>query len=87
MGLSKPHFYKKKEAETLRSENSEGILTLFLTGDIDAQNAAEIQQEKMNIYRRILRTALWGSCVTFVVMGGIFLARENNMLEEEKYFA
>ena len=28
----------------------------------------------MNIYRRILRTALWGSCVTFVVMGGIFLA-------------
>jgi hypothetical protein len=52
-GAAKPHFYKKKEAETLRSENSEGILTLFLTGDIDAQNAAEIQQEKMNIYHRI----------------------------------
>ena len=33
-----------------------------------------IFQRKMNIYRRILRTALWGSCVTFVVMGGIFLA-------------
>lgn len=33
-----------------------------------------IFQRKMNIYRRILRTALWGSCVTFVVMGGILLA-------------
>lgn len=32
-----------------------------------------LQRGEMNIYRRILRTALWGSCVTFVVMGGIFL--------------
>ena len=31
------------------------------------------QRGEMNIYRRILRTALWGSCVTFMVMGGIFL--------------
>lgn len=30
------------------------------------------QRVKMNIFRRILRTALWGSCVTFVVMGGFF---------------
>ena len=29
----------------MRSENSEGILTIFLQGDIDAQNAADIQQK------------------------------------------
>ena len=32
-----------------------------------------LQRGEQNIYRRILRTALWGSCVTFMVMGGIFL--------------
>lgn len=31
------------------------------------------QRGETNIYRRILRTALWGSCVTFMVMGVIFL--------------
>lgn len=29
----------------MRSESHEGILTIFLTGDIDALNAAEIQLE------------------------------------------
>lgn len=35
----------------MRSENSEGILTIFLTGDIDAQNAADIQQEIREIVK------------------------------------
>ena len=42
--------------------------------DIRTLRELIFQQGEMNIYRRILRTALWGSCVTFVVMGGIFLA-------------
>ena len=33
----------------MRCEHSEGVLTIFLTGDIDAQNAAEIQQEIMEL--------------------------------------
>ena len=33
--------------EILRYEHSEGILTIFLTGNIDAQNAAEIQRKIM----------------------------------------
>ena len=32
-----------------------------------------LQRGEMNIYRRILRTALWGSCVTFMLIGIIFL--------------
>ena len=35
----------------MRCEHSEGVLTIFLTGDIDAQNAAEIQQEIMDIVK------------------------------------
>lgn len=35
----------------MRSENSEGILTIFLQGDIDAQNAAEIQREMEEILK------------------------------------
>jgi anti-anti-sigma regulatory factor len=35
----------------LRFDNSEGILTIFLEGDIDAQNAADIQQEIAGILR------------------------------------
>lgn len=35
----------------MRSENSEGILTIFLAGDIDAQNAADIQQEIREIVK------------------------------------
>lgn len=33
----------------MRFDNSEGILTIFLEGDIDAQNAADIQQEIVEI--------------------------------------
>ena len=35
----------------MRSEISEGILTIFLQGDIDAQNAADIQQEMEEILK------------------------------------
>ena len=35
----------------MRSESSEGILTIFLEGDIDAQNAADIQQEMEEIIK------------------------------------
>ena len=35
----------------MRSESSEGILTIFLQGDIDAQNAADIQQEMEEILK------------------------------------
>ena len=35
----------------LRYEHSEGVLTIFLTGDIDAQNAAELQREIMRIVK------------------------------------
>ena len=33
----------------MRSESSEGIFTIFLEGDIDAQNAAAVQQEMEEI--------------------------------------
>lgn len=50
-----------------------------------------LQQGKMNIYRRILRMALWGSCVTFVVMGGIFLASifilQSELQQQSKFFS
>ena len=39
----------------MRSENSEGILTIFLQGDIDAQNAAEIQREMEDLQRSLWR--------------------------------
>ena len=35
----------------MRSESHEGILTVFLTGDIDALNAAEIQLEISEILK------------------------------------
>lgn len=35
----------------MRSESHEGILTIFLTGDIDALNAAEIQLEISEILK------------------------------------
>ncbi len=35
----------------MRFDNSEGILTIFLEGDIDAQNAADIQQEIVEIIK------------------------------------
>ena len=43
-GLGNLSFWRKGR-RILRSENSEGILTIFLQGDIDAQNAADIQQK------------------------------------------
>jgi anti-anti-sigma factor len=51
-GCQSPIFRKSnwwKEVGILRCEHSEGVLTIFLTGDIDAQNAAEIQQEIMEL--------------------------------------
>lgn len=35
----------------MRSENHEGVLTIFFTGDIDALNAAAIQQEMEELVR------------------------------------
>ena len=35
----------------MRFDNSEGILTIFLEGDIDAKNAADIQQEIVEIIK------------------------------------
>lgn len=35
----------------MRSESSEGIFTIFLEGDIDAQNAAAVQQEMEEILK------------------------------------
>lgn len=35
----------------MRSEIREGVLTIFLSGDIDAQNAADIQREMEEILR------------------------------------
>ncbi len=42
----------------MRSENSGGILTIFLMGDIDAQNAADIQQEIREIVKKQKDSAL-----------------------------
>ena len=33
------------EVIDLRAENAEGVLTIFLAGEIDAQNAAAVQRE------------------------------------------
>lgn len=43
---------------SLRSENNERILTIFLKGDIDAQNAVEIQQEIREIVKSRGESAL-----------------------------
>lgn len=49
------------------------------------------QQGKMNIYRRILRMALWGSLVMFVVMGGVFLVSmfilQSELQQQSKLFS
>ena len=42
----------------MRSENSTGKLTIFLTGDIDAQNAAAIQREILEIVKSQKAAAL-----------------------------
>lgn len=42
----------------MRSENSTDKLTIFLTGDIDAQNAADIQREILEIVKSQKAAAL-----------------------------
>ena len=73
----------------MRFDNSEGILTIFLEGDIDAQNAADIQQEIVEIIesqgeaalvfdaRELVYISSAGLCVILCIqkeLGGKFLS-------------